>query len=425
MAPSRRARGREVPHALDAVTMKAMAPLPSDRYRSAKELAADLASYLAGRSVSARPDRPWEAIRTFVRRNLPLAITIVAAITALAVVSTLLTARILDQHRANQRLADANHTAELAAEGAQASREQALHEEDERARCRMRAFVPYAGAIDLLGRDGFVDDSLKLLRQAIALDHDFAEAHFALGCALAAAGDPAAAVPEFQAADALSLRRLGHGNPRAVLAAALAEDDCGELSGDAFSALAALGADDPYALLGRTFVAAQADDATTMMEAATRARAAEPRLWETHYAMGYAIVHGVDFGLLPHARLQQGMDELRAACAMEPHAMQPHLYLAFAMELEEEPTQAWAHELDLASALQPRNAVPLLTAATCYLTDGQMVEGRGAIERAERLSPPRADLAMVQSGYSPAHRRRRTRPRPCRRWRTRSAGSRC
>jgi serine/threonine protein kinase len=399
VAPSKRSPMRQVPPELEAVTMKAMSLRPQNRYRAAKALADDLTSYLAGRSVSARPDPPLVALRKLAARNLPLVATIAGAIALLAVVSTILISHILHQQAANEQLAIENAGAQSEAEGAKHSRDVAIEAENARSQRRMNAFVPYAAAIDLLGRDGFVYDSIALLRKAIEIDHDFAEAHFALGRALVAAGDPGSAIDEFQTAEALSEQLLKHGNPRAVLSMAMAEDDVGILPYDEYGKLGALGKDDPYALLGRTFVASAEQDTQGMLDAGRRALQVEPRLWESHYAAGYAQLHAVIGGLLPRSRIDVALNELRAACTMEPHAVQPRMWLAKAEQLDGQAEAAWSHDLDLAIGLQQHNPMPLLFASETYLEVGEALPAREAMDRAERLSPPPAPWAAARSAY--------------------------
>ncbi len=399
VAPSLRSPARQVPPELEAVTMKAMALRPQNRYRAAKDLADDLTSYLAGRSVSARPDPPLVALRKLAARNLPLVATIAGAIALLAVVSTILISHILHQQAANEQLAIENAGAQSEAEGAKHSRDAAIEAESARNQRRMNAFVPYAAAIDLLGRDGFVYDSIALLRKSIEIDRDFAEAHFALGRALVAAGDPGSAIPEFQTAEALSEQLLKHGNPRAVLSMAMAEDDVGILPYDEYGKLGALGKDDPYALLGRTFVASEAEDTQGMLDAGRRALQVEPRLWESHYASGYAQLHAVYDGLLPRSRIDVALNELRAACAMEQHAVQPRMWLAQAEQLDGQAEAIWSHDLDIAIGLQQHNPMPLLFAAQTYLEVGEALPAREAMDRAERLSPPPAPWATARGAY--------------------------
>ncbi len=81
-APARpSAVSRAVPPDLDAVTLKALAKVPADRYQSVSELDADLARWLDGRPVMAVPPRPWYVFSRWVRRH-----QVTAATASLAVV---------------------------------------------------------------------------------------------------------------------------------------------------------------------------------------------------------------------------------------------------------------------------------------------------------------------------------------------------
>jgi serine/threonine protein kinase len=69
---------RNVPSELKAITLKAMAFKPSDRYQTINEMEKDLINYQMGYSVSAKQDSPLEMIRKFYLRNKLL--TMVSAI---------------------------------------------------------------------------------------------------------------------------------------------------------------------------------------------------------------------------------------------------------------------------------------------------------------------------------------------------------
>jgi eukaryotic-like serine/threonine-protein kinase len=72
-----------VPHDLDAVTLKALAKAPADRYQSVSELDADLARWLDGRPVTAVPPRPWYVFSRWVRRHQVAAATAALAMTGI------------------------------------------------------------------------------------------------------------------------------------------------------------------------------------------------------------------------------------------------------------------------------------------------------------------------------------------------------
>ena len=97
----------EVPRALEAVCLKAMAPRPQDRYATALDLAADVNRWLADEPVAAYPEPAAARVRRWVRRH-PRLVTGSAA--AMAVAAVALLAIILVVATSNRRLGDANRT---------------------------------------------------------------------------------------------------------------------------------------------------------------------------------------------------------------------------------------------------------------------------------------------------------------------------
>ena len=75
-----------VPVELEAITMKAMARRPEDRYQSAEEMKADIEAYFQNRPVSAHKDSFTQAVKKYVQRRPAKAIGIAGgALFALAV----------------------------------------------------------------------------------------------------------------------------------------------------------------------------------------------------------------------------------------------------------------------------------------------------------------------------------------------------
>jgi serine/threonine-protein kinase len=68
---------------LDTVIAKALQPDPERRYESAGRLADDVAAWLDGRPVTARPDSAWYRASKFVRRHR---IAVAASVVAVAAV---------------------------------------------------------------------------------------------------------------------------------------------------------------------------------------------------------------------------------------------------------------------------------------------------------------------------------------------------
>src|SRR5262249_43812131 len=103
--PRPRSIARDVPQALEAICLKAMALQPSDRYAGAQDIAADLERWLADEPVSAWRE-PW-TIRT--RRWLSRHRTLVICGAAAALVALAGSAVIaLIQVQANRELRAAN-----------------------------------------------------------------------------------------------------------------------------------------------------------------------------------------------------------------------------------------------------------------------------------------------------------------------------
>jgi serine/threonine protein kinase len=85
-----RARAGKIPRELAAISLKALARQPRDRYRSAEALRHDVERFLEGRSVSARADNRWQTLVKFVKRNraasLAAAVVLVVLVGCLVVV---------------------------------------------------------------------------------------------------------------------------------------------------------------------------------------------------------------------------------------------------------------------------------------------------------------------------------------------------
>ena len=118
-APPRQAR-KEVPPALEAICLKAMARRPSQRYRSAREMANDIEHWLADERVSAYPEPVAHSALRWARRRRGLVGGVAAALVALVVTGI---AALVIGRRANERtLALAKAEALLDASAADAGR---------------------------------------------------------------------------------------------------------------------------------------------------------------------------------------------------------------------------------------------------------------------------------------------------------------
>jgi tetratricopeptide (TPR) repeat protein/tRNA A-37 threonylcarbamoyl transferase component Bud32 len=126
----------QVPRALEAVCLKAMALKPEDRYPGARALADDIEHWLADEPVTACPE-PWAVrARRWLRRHRALvmtaAATLVVAVISFAVAAVLLAG-------ANQRLAAANRSEEAARAEATRDRDEARSQRDRAIRAEQEA----------------------------------------------------------------------------------------------------------------------------------------------------------------------------------------------------------------------------------------------------------------------------------------------
>jgi len=112
---------RELDGDVDAIALRALAPLPADRYASVAGLAEDVRRALAHRPVLAHPPSTWYELRKLMRRNRP-ATSLTALLALLLVLFTASTVRQSIQLAAERnREAAARREAERA--GAEARRE--------------------------------------------------------------------------------------------------------------------------------------------------------------------------------------------------------------------------------------------------------------------------------------------------------------
>ncbi len=100
----------EISRELDGLVRMAMANEPSERYRSADRLAADIENWLANRPLAARRDTALYRSMKFVRRHWIAVSTSMAAMLALAAVATFAT---WEARRAERRFADVRHLANV------------------------------------------------------------------------------------------------------------------------------------------------------------------------------------------------------------------------------------------------------------------------------------------------------------------------
>lgn len=164
-SPDRRAPGRDIPRALTAVVMQAMAWHPADRYPSAAALRRDLEAWLDGRAVSAHDEAPWEAAVRLVRRYR----TVVAAVAGAAAIAATALGFAFASNLAARR------QAESALTQAQTALKQAEAAEHRRAEVQRLAAPALAAQARAEVSAKHYAEALRAAEAAIACDEDLAE----------------------------------------------------------------------------------------------------------------------------------------------------------------------------------------------------------------------------------------------------------
>ncbi len=186
--PARLARG--IAGDLDRIVMTALRPEPERRYGSAAALSADLAAFLDGRPISARPDSSGYRLRKFVlRHRFASAATALALLALVAGFGTALWQARIAREQANE----ANHQRTLAEQHLVRAEAQARRAE------KTRDFVVslIRNSNPVHSRDGAQTTALDLIRDAAvhvdALDDapdTRAELQVAIGNSLIVLGAP-------------------------------------------------------------------------------------------------------------------------------------------------------------------------------------------------------------------------------------------
>ena len=211
-----------VPRALEAICLKAMARMPAERYASGRELAADLERYLAGEHVLAYAEPLVARAGRWIRNHKPL---VYSSAAALAVALTALTISVVTLSAANVRVRASRDAATLSYQEADRQRKRA-----ERhfglARDAVRDYYISVSEETLLKQPGLQPLRESLLRQALVyyqgflderdddptLREEVAQAHFFTGQITQAIDSPANALPHYQKA-AESQQRLLAASP--------------------------------------------------------------------------------------------------------------------------------------------------------------------------------------------------------------------
>jgi len=148
----RRAPGRVIPRALEAIACKALATRPENRYQTADALLADLHAYTAGCATSAEEAGPLRLLWLLVKRHRTLALVMCGSLLALTVLGLVAEVKI--------------HSALASLQVERDARRQlvrpAIPKLLEKARAQIHALVP--------------DDALETLQIVIGADPDQTEA---------------------------------------------------------------------------------------------------------------------------------------------------------------------------------------------------------------------------------------------------------
>ncbi|MCY3023910.1 MAG: protein kinase, partial [Planctomycetota bacterium] len=343
---ARTAGGRKAPPALAAIARKAMARDRRERYASVDELLRDLRAYAVGDSISALPDTVFDRLRRFAHRHgRGVAIAATAALVLLSIITT---AAILVAQKDRQ------------ARDAEREKQRTVAAAADKAQKRLKAFGPFAQAMDSLMRGQLSERAAELLREALAIDSEFPEAQFALGEALRSSGLPVEAAAAYLKANELSIGISGRTNLHAIVAAGLAYDSAGFYAEaeDAYALAEKEGADDPLALVGRAFRLGRHRKLREARQVAEEALKRGPHLWETHFAVGYVLSESLEDGLLAPAQWRKpAIAALKDALDLAPRQAEICMWLCLAagrQHTAEASAEAAAY-LERAIALEPKN----------------------------------------------------------------------
>lgn len=111
----------DVPKALEAIAIKAMAPKPSERYASAKNLAEDIESWLADEPVAAFRDPWWARAKRWLKRHPAISSGAIASI-ALTVIGLIIGLAVVGQFNQKLEVANQNLAQSFARETSQRKR---------------------------------------------------------------------------------------------------------------------------------------------------------------------------------------------------------------------------------------------------------------------------------------------------------------
>ncbi len=175
-----RAIDRAVPRPLDAICRRAMQSHPSDRYATAKQMAADIRAWMVGEPVQAYSERLLERTQRWIRHHKTIALSVVAslgisvAVLAMAcwAISSAHQAEILAHHEATM----AHQKAEQARIAEQSAKEAALAMLSDGLEAADTLLIEESHMLQFY--PGLGDNRQRLLEQAESSYSKFAHARF-------------------------------------------------------------------------------------------------------------------------------------------------------------------------------------------------------------------------------------------------------
>lgn len=207
---SPREQNAAVPKPLEAICLKAMSRMTSDRYQSARELADDIERYLAGERVLAYAEPLADRALRWIRNHKPLVYSSAAAV---AVAVTALTVSVVMLSAANVRVRASRDQANASYEEADRQRKEA-ERNFQLARDAVQNYYISVSEETLLKQPGLQPLRESLLRQALvyyqgflekreddpALRKEVAQAHYFTGQITQSIESPSAALTHFEKA---------------------------------------------------------------------------------------------------------------------------------------------------------------------------------------------------------------------------------
>jgi serine/threonine protein kinase/tetratricopeptide (TPR) repeat protein len=379
----RTAGGKRTPRGLAAITEKCMKRRRERRYENVAELLYDLRAYEDGEPLKALPDSPLDTLRRFAKNHgrgvAVLGVLLVIVMVTLTVASVMVAQKDRIAHEADAKRLEA-----------EVDKHKTLAASAKKDQTRAAAFEPYAQAMDLLLRGQLADQAVQLLQQALKIDPEFPEAQFALGEALRQSGQPLQAAEAYLKADSLSRKITGKPNLHALIAGGFAYDGAGYYAEaeDTFKRAEGDGADDPLALVGRTFWLGHHRKLNEARSSAGKAMILAPHLWEAHFAVGYSLMESVDEGYIPaDVYRPQAIKALRTALELSPRQAETCCWLGIALSRgnDDDRKEAVAF-VERAIALEPQNGNRFMLRAVFHLNRGELAAADADMEQAKSLN---------------------------------------